>query len=130
MNRLLLIALGGALGSVCRYQLSVWMLAFAGATAEAPPRFPVGTFAVNLLGCLVAGLLAGGIARHGWFTPDVRVMLIVGVMGGFTTFSAFGLETLALLRRGDVGIAAMYVIASVVVGVALAAFGWWVVARA
>jgi len=130
LNRLLLIALGGALGSVCRYQLSVWMLAFAGATAEAPPRFPVGTFAVNLLGCLVAGLLAGGIARHGWFTPDVRAMLIVGVMGGFTTFSAFGLETLALLRRGDVGIAAMYVIASVVVGVALAAFGWWVVARA
>ena len=129
MNRLLLIALGGAFGSVCRYQLSVWMLAFAGASAEAPPRFPVGTFAVNLLGCLVAGLLAGGIARHGWFTPDVRAMLIVGVMGGFTTFSAFGLETLALLRRGDVGMAAVYVFASVVVGVALAGLGWWVVAR-
>jgi len=129
MNRLALIALGGAFGSVCRYQLSVWMLQFAGGTAEAPPRFPIGTFVVNLLGCLVAGLLAGGIARHGWFTPDVRAMLIVGVMGGFTTFSAFGLETLALLRRGDVAMAAVYVIASVVLGVLLAGLGWWVVAR-
>lgn len=129
MNRLLLIALGGAFGSMCRYQLSVWMLTFVGASAEAPPRFPMGTFAVNLLGCLVAGLLAGGIARHGWFTPDVRAMLIVGVMGGFTTFSAFGLETLALLRRGDVGMAAVYVVASVVLGVALGGLGWWVVAR-
>ncbi len=129
MNRLLLIALGGAFGSACRYQLSVWMLQFAGASADVPPRFPVGTFVVNLLGCLVAGLMAGGISRHGWFTPDVRAMLIVGVMGGFTTFSAFGLETLALLRRGDVGMAAVYVIASVVLGVLLSGLGWWVVAR-
>jgi len=130
MNRLALIALGGAFGSVCRYQLSVWTLQLAGASIEAPLRFPVGTFVVNLLGCLVAGLLAGGIVRHGWFTPDVRAMLIVGVMGGFTTFSAFGLETLALLRRGDVAMAAVYVLTSLVVGVLLAGLGWWAVTRA
>lgn len=129
MTRLMLIALGGAVGSVCRYGLSLWALQLSGASAAASTRFPVGTLAVNLLGCLVAGLLAGGIARYGWFTADIRAMLIVGVMGGFTTFSAFGLETLALLRRGDIAMAALYIAASVLCGLLLAAAGWWIATR-
>ena len=129
MQRLMLVALGGAIGSVCRYGLSLWTLQLAGANASAPLRFPLGTLAVNLLGCFVAGLLAGGIVRHEWFTPDVRVMLLVGVMGGFTTFSAFGLDTLALLRRGDIAMAGLYIAASVLCGLLLAALGWWITSR-
>ncbi|RPD85517.1 fluoride efflux transporter CrcB [Luteimonas sp. 100069] len=129
MQRLMLIALGGAFGSVCRYGLSLWTLQLAGANASTSLRFPLGTLTVNLLGCFVAGLLAGGIVRHEWFTPDVRVMLLVGVMGGFTTFSAFGLDTLALLRRGDIAMAGLYIAASVLCGLALAALGWWITSR-
>ncbi|WP_101926044.1 MULTISPECIES: fluoride efflux transporter CrcB [Luteimonas] len=122
MTRLLLIGLGGFVGSICRYQLSLWLTSLAAPDAGA--RFPFGILGVNLLGCLVAGLLTGAIARHGWFSPDVRVMLMVGVLGGFTTFSAFGMDTLALLRRGDIAMAALYVGLTVVVGLVLAWFGW------
>lgn len=129
LNRLLLVGLGGAVGAMLRYAMSTGLLHLSGASAAAPPRFPLATLAVNLLGCLVAGVLAGGIARHDWFTPDVRALLIVGVLGGFTTFSAFGLETLALLRRGDVAMAAVYVAASVLLGLACAGVGWWLATR-
>ncbi len=122
MTSLLLIGLGGFVGAVCRYQMSMWLLALTG--PQLGTRFAFATLGVNLLGCLVAGLLGGAIARHGWFSPDIRLMLTVGVLGGFTTFSAFGMETLALLRRGDVMIAALYVGLTVVFGVLLAWIGW------
>nr|WP_255682088.1 fluoride efflux transporter CrcB [Luteimonas sp. BDR2-5] len=119
---MLLVGLGGFVGSACRYQLTLWLMQLAG--PQAAGRFPFGTLGVNLLGCLVAGLLGGTIARHDWFPPDLRLLLMVGVLGGFTTFSAFGMETLALLRRGDVASAALYVGLSVVAGLLLAWLGW------
>lgn len=122
LKQLLLVGLGGFVGSACRYQLSLWLMQLAGAQAAA--RFPFGTLGVNLLGCLVAGALGGAIARYDWFSADVRLLLTVGVLGGFTTFSAFGMETLALLRRGDIAVAALYVGASVVAGLLLAWLGW------
>jgi CrcB protein len=113
MNGLLLVAAGGALGSVARYKLSGYVLHHT-----VDWRFPVGTFSVNVVGCLVAGLLAGLAEQHDVLSPDARLLLFTGVLGGFTTFSAFGLETMLLLKRGDVLVAAANVALSVAVGLA------------
>jgi CrcB protein len=103
--------MGGALGSAARFKLSGWILHHTIAW-----RFPLGTFAVNALGCLVAGVLAGLVTKHDMFSPDTRVLLFTGILGGFTTFSAFGLETLLLLKRGQVLVAACNVVLSVLAG--------------
>jgi CrcB protein len=73
---------------------------------------------VNVIGCLMAGLLAGLVERHEMFSPDARLLLLTGVLGGFTTFSAFGLETMFLLRRGDVLVAGANILISVAAGLA------------
>jgi CrcB protein len=111
--------LGGAIGSVLRYLLSAWTLHHTGDW-----RFPVGTFAVNIIGCLMIGVLAGLVVKHHYFSPDVRLFIITGIAGGFTTFSAFGMETFYLLRRGEVLIAASYVLSSVLVGLAAVGIGF------
>ena len=79
-------------------------------------RFPAGTFAVNVLGCLVAGILAGLAEKHDFFSPQMRLLLFTGLLGGFTTFSAFGLETVHLMKRGDFAVAAANVFLSVAAG--------------
>jgi len=81
-------------------------------------RFPAGTFTVNVVGCLVAGVLAGLAEKHSMFSADTRLLLFTGLLGGFTTFSAFGLETMTLLKRGDIAIASANVLLSVVAGLA------------
>lgn len=111
MKGVLLVALGGALGSVARWQLSGLVLQHA-----ANWRFPAGTFAVNVTGCLLAGVLAGLAEKHHLFGADTRLLLFTGLLGGFTTFSAFGLETMYLLRRGEFLVAGANVVASVVAG--------------
>lgn len=113
MKELLLVGLGGAAGSVARYALGGWVLQAAGVA-----RFPLGTFMVNVLGCLVMGLLAGAVARYGVFGPGTRLLLFTGVLGGFTTFSAFGLEATQLVRRGEFAVAALYAGSSMVLGIA------------
>jgi fluoride exporter len=112
MMSLLLVALGGALGAVARWKLGGLVLQH---TIDG--RFPASTFLVNLLGCLVAGLLAGLATKLDMLSHEARLFLFTGLLGGFTTFSAFGIETVALLRRGEMGIASAYVIASVAAGV-------------
>src|SRR5689334_14468034 len=93
----LAVALGGAMGSLARFWLAAAVAAFTG------PRFPWGTLLINILGSFVIGLVAAitltpaRVAMH----PDVRAFLMVGVCGGFTTFSAFSLQTLELLQSGD-----------------------------
>src|SRR5690606_40751842 len=97
LQAIALVGLGGAVGSIARHLLATWTM-----QAAAPQKFPLGTFAVNLLGCLAAGLLAGLAERHpGGLSPELRLLLFTGLLGGFTTFSAFGLETAQLLRRGE-----------------------------
>ena len=113
MKAVLLVALGGAVGSVARYKLSGLVLHHT-----IDWRFPAGTFTVNVLGCLVAGVLAGLAEKHDLLSPEARLMLFTGVLGGFTTFSAFGLETMHLLKRGDLAVAAANVVLSVVAGLA------------
>src|SRR5215207_8594883 len=112
MKHLLLVALGGGLGAVARWKLGGLILHHTSGW-----KFPIGTFTVNVVGCLVAGVLAGLVARSESFGTDARLFLFTGLLGGFTTFSAFGLETVLLLRRGDMAMAAAYVMLSVLCGV-------------
>jgi CrcB protein len=113
MKGMLLVALGGAIGSVARYKLSGFVLQHT-----LDWRFPTGTFAVNVIGCLAAGILAGLAERHGYFSEETRLLLFTGLLGGFTTFSAFGLETMFLLKRGDLMVAGANIVVSVVAGLA------------
>lgn len=112
MKQLLLVAVGGALGSVLRWWFAGLVL---GHTTQW--RFPLGTFVVNILGCFFVGLIAGLSARHDAFSADTRLLLFTGLAGGFTTFSAFGLETFQLLRRHEYLAACGYSLLSVVCGV-------------
>ena len=111
MKAIMLVALGGAVGSVARLKISTWILHPAVGW-----KFPVGTFTVNVLGCLVAGMLAGMAEKHDLLSADARVLLFTGLLGGFTTFSAFGVETVYLLRRGELLIAFANVALSVAAG--------------
>jgi CrcB protein len=107
----LLVALGGGLGACARYALSGLILPY---TVQA--KFPWPTFTVNVLGCFLAGLLFAIAEKYNVFSPNLRLFLFTGVLGGFTTFSAFGIETFYLLRRGDYLIAGAYVLFSVLFG--------------
>ena len=109
LTDILIVGTGGFAGAVARYLAGGWIL-----HQTAAARFPWSTLAVNVLGCLVMGVLSGLATRLEWFTPQLRLLLLTGVLGGFTTFSAFGLETVYLLRRGEVFLAAAYMLASVV----------------
>ena len=113
MKQIILVGLGGGLGALARYQLGGVVLHHS-----AGWRFPLSTFLVNALGCLVAGVLAGLVERQECFSPDARLFLFTGLLGGFTTFSAFGVDTVFLLKRGEVAVAFGYVAASVLCGVA------------
>ena len=118
MTHLLLVGIGGFIGAVTRYALGGWITQL---TVQA--KFPYGTFLVNLAGCFVIGLLAGVSVKYELFSQEAKLFLFTGLLGGFTTFSAFGLETVFLLRRGESLIAAAYVGASVVLGIALVWLG-------
>ena len=119
MNKLLLIGAGGAVGSVLRYLLGQWIGQGHG--------FPVATLVVNITGCLAIGLAAGACRPGGaWpLREDLQLALMVGVLGGYTTFSTFGRETLGLIEAGRWGAAAGYVGLSNVLGVAAVWAGWW-----
>ena len=123
LRQLLLVALGGAVGSVARWRVSGWVLHQA-----VDWRFPIGTFVVNVLGCLIVGALAGLAIKEDFFSTDQRLLLFTGVMGGFTTFSAFGLETFYLLRRGEYLIAGSNMLLSVAVGMAALFVGYHLIA--
>ena len=124
MKSILLVAIGGGIGSVGRYLLSGWAL-------HRTPNwdFPIGTFLVNVTGCLAIGILGGLAVKHELLSPDARIFLFTGILGGFTTFSAFGLETFHLLRRGEMAIAAAYVALSVIVGILVLSLGFWLAGR-
>ena len=103
----LYVALGGAMGSVLRYAVNNVMLRWYGAA------FPYGTLGVNVVGSLLMGLLMGWMLHHGTAKPMLHPLLAVGVLGGFTTFSAFSLDSIALIQRGDSMTAMLYVALSV-----------------
>lgn len=126
MTRLLLVALGGALGSMARYGVGL------GAARLFPAStWPWGTLAVNVVGGLVMGLLVGWMGlRAGAGQEIVRVFAAVGLLGGFTTFSAFSLETVLMIERREYGLAGAYVLLSVVLAVAALMAGLMLARRA
>ena len=113
----LLIALGGALGSISRYGLSVAV------QRAAHTGFPAGTLAVNVLGSLLVGILAKTF-MSAQTHPELRALLIAGFCGGFTTFSAFSLETVGLVQGGEWARAVAYVGSSMVLCLAATAIGF------
>lgn len=111
MSQLVLVGFGGFLGSVCRFFL-------AGFVHRLAPYLgiPFGTLVVNVIGCFLIGLLNGLAESRQLFGPDIRLFLFIGVLGGFTTYSTFGHETLALLRDAEVSKAVTIVILHLVAG--------------
>lgn len=120
----LLVALGGALGSMARYGSGVLVGQFWRS------GFPLGTMLINIVGSLAMGLFVGYLART---TPawqaDARLFVAVGILGGFTTFSAFSLDAISLFERGEIGPALIYVLVSVVISI-VALFGGLLLMRA
>ena len=114
MPAILQVAIGGALGAMLRY------LAGAGVARLASSGFPAATLGVNVLGSFAMGVLAVTLARS---SPHLAPLLLTGLLGGFTTFSAFSLETVTLIEEGRAGAAALYVAASVLLSIGALAAG-------
>jgi fluoride exporter len=112
IKTLLLIGSGGFLGSISRFLASRFM------QNHFPSAFPIGTFVVNVTGCLIIGLIYGFSERSSLLTPGWKMFLAVGFCGGFTTFSTFANENLALLRDGDFFHFMLYTGLSVLLGIA------------
>ncbi|MBB3033476.1 fluoride efflux transporter CrcB [Alteriqipengyuania lutimaris] len=117
------VALGGGIGAVLRYNLGRAMTAWLGAPAVS--TFPWATLAANAIGSLLMGVLAVGLARGfaGAYADPLRLILGVGLLGGFTTFSAFSLETWLLIERGQLAIALLYVVFSISLSISALVFG-------
>ena len=111
----LLVAAGGATGAWLRYLASRATLSVIGPVAAT--AFPWATLLINVSGSFAMGLLAGWLARHGQGGEHWRLLLGVGVLGGFTTFSAFSLEVVLLASRGAIGMAALYAALSLAAGI-------------
>ncbi len=112
MLNILLVAVGGAFGSVARYLVGL------GATRLAGPNFPFGTLTVNIAGAFAIGLLVEMIARRFDASAEMRVFIVTGILGGFTTWSSFTLDTMVLFERGEIGLSALYLLASLLVSFA------------
>lgn len=108
MNTFLAVVAGGAIGAGARHLFNVQMLRLLG------PSFPWGTFGVNVIGSLMMGLLVGLFALKLDLSPEARSFLTTGILGGFTTFSAFSLDAVNMLERGDMELAFAYMGGSVV----------------
>ena len=125
MTRILLVGAGGFVGSVLRYALSSWVQQSARGSLfpyGTGSLFPYGTLAVNVLGCFAIGILVQ-LAERSAIDAEVRLLLATGLLGGFTTFSAFGNETLDLLREDARSLAAANVLANVLLGLAAVHLG-------
>ncbi|MBI5538590.1 MAG: fluoride efflux transporter CrcB [Bacteroidia bacterium] len=110
LKSVLLVALGGSVGSILRYLASVFTTKFYSA------NFPLATFIVNIIGCLIIGLLFGLFEKNGIVNDNLRLLLITGFCGGFTTFSAFSSENINLLQNGNFMTAFVYISLSVILG--------------
>lgn len=117
MLNLVLVGVGGAVGSICRYLVGLGALRLMG------PAFPWGTLIVNLVGSFLIGVLVELIVARFAASTELRLLLVTGFLGGFTTFSSFSLDAFALYERGDVLSALAYVAASLVLSLAAVAAG-------
>ena len=121
--KVLLVAIGGAIGAVTRYGLTGLAQRLSGRS------FPLGTLICNVVGCLVVGILAFFMLDRQTLGPHQRLLLATGFLGGLTTFSAFGYETFAITRQGDWALAGLNIAGNVVLSLA-AVWAGWAIARA
>jgi CrcB protein len=110
-KNLLLVALGGSLGSVARFLCQKYIYVWH------PHPFPFGTFMVNIVGCFLIGLFYAWAEKGQLLTPEWRIFLATGFCGGFTTFSSFAFENISLLRNGEITHFLLYCAGSVVLGI-------------
>lgn len=120
LKNLLLVGLGGGLGSMLRYSTSF---------AINSKYFPWPTFAVNIIGSFIIGIVFAMSIKDEIFLNNWKLFLGTGICGGFTTFSAFSLENMGLLQSGKIGLAFTYMALSIVLGIAAAFLGYWCVSR-
>ena len=124
LGQILLVGAGGFIGSSLRFVISSWAQ-----RSSFVAGFPLGTLVVNVIGCLLIGVLVGIADHRHLLEPGQRLFLAVGVLGGFTTFSAFAIETVSLLQSADIARAVMNVFAQITLGCVAALLGYLIVAR-
>ncbi len=112
MLNILSVGLGGFIGAVCRYLIGLIPL-------NETLQFPVKTFGINIIGCIIIGMIAVAASQNDQLNPHLLLFLKVGLCGGFTTFSTFALETSDLIKAGNIGIALLYILLSILVGVSV-----------
>jgi fluoride exporter len=118
MKELIFVGLGGFVGAISRYGLSELVDRSLG------KNFPAGTLTVNVLGCLVIGLLMALVEAEKFTDKSLQFFLITGLLGSLTTFSTFGHQSLQLLRRGSISLALLNVLCNVCVGLLAVYLGW------
>jgi CrcB protein len=111
IKNILLVGVGGGIGSILRYLCQKWVLQLY------PSGFPLGTFLVNIIGCFLIGVFFAAAEKTTRIPAEWRLFLTTGICGGFTTFSAFAFENMNLLREGNISVTLLYVIGSVVLGI-------------
>jgi fluoride exporter len=121
MNHLLLVAAGGAIGAGLRHLASLVALRLLG------PNFPWGTMGINILGSLAMGIFIEALMRRAGSPNELRLFVATGILGGFTTFSAFSLDFAVLFQRGETGSALFYALASVILSILALFIGLWLV---
>ena len=119
MRTSIIVFIGAGIGGLMRHVMNIWI------TALASSGFPYGILTINVLGSTAMGLVAGWFAFAGEGSSTLKLFLATGILGGFTTFSAFSLDTMLLIERGEPGLAALYVSASVVLSVLGLMAGLW-----
>ncbi len=120
MKNLLLVFLGGGIGSSLRYWIGLYLNSYKSG-------IPYGTFAANIIGSLIIGLFLGLVAKNDTISDSMVILIAVGFCGGFTTFSTFAYENHVFLKSGDFMSFALYAIGSFIVGFAAVFFGMWAV---
>jgi len=126
LTKILLVAIGGGLGSVCRFLVSAAMPKFALTSRWGVTSFPLATFSVNILGCFLVGLISAYFNSHSNLPPNLKLLLITGFCGGFTTFSTFAFEKANMLQNGNYATFFLYVFSSVILGILAVFLGFWV----
>ena len=121
---ILIVFLGGGVGAVCRYLFGVGVVRLSN-----PAQGPLATFMINVLGSFCMGLLIGALARTTGVSDRWRLLLGVGVLGGFTTFSSFSLEAVMMVERKAYPLAAAYIVGSVALGVLGLVLGFMIMRR-